>query len=66
MTQDVGRNFKKGELRDLPRGTWDQIAKSAGKKLESFSEAVDDNPLSVSPLKRHVHVRTRLGTRGAT
>lgn len=65
MTQDVGR-FKKGDERDYPRGTWEQIATSAGKKLDSFSEVVDVNPSHISSMKRNIHVRTRLGTRGAT
>jgi len=38
FTRDVGKNFKKGEVRDYPASTWQQIAKSAKLKLEAFSK----------------------------
>lgn len=35
--KDVGKNFKKGMVKDFPRSVWEQIEKSAGEKLAGFS-----------------------------
>lgn len=42
FTRDVGRNFKRGEARDLPMPTWTGIAASEGKPLDAFSRPVDE------------------------
>lgn len=40
FTADIGR-FKKGDIRDYPRGTWEQIATSASKKLGAITASVE-------------------------
>lgn len=41
FTKDIGR-FKKGDVREYPKHTWDNIAKSAkAKSLDDFSRVVD-------------------------
>ena len=36
FTKSVGR-YESGQLADYPKTTWDNIAKSVGKPLDSFS-----------------------------
>lgn len=38
--EDVGR-FKKGDIRDYPKGTWGNIARSSNNKLESITTSVE-------------------------
>lgn len=40
--KDIGKNFKKGDVKDYPRSTWEQIEKSAGEKLADFSNLTND------------------------
>lgn len=42
FTKAVGKNFGIGEVRDYPGPTWEQIARSAGKPLDSFSKPVKE------------------------
>lgn len=35
--KDIGKNFKKGQVKNYPRSVWEQIEKSAGEKLADFS-----------------------------
>lgn len=44
FTQTMG-NFKKGDIREYPIGTWKSIEKSAGKDMGNFSKVVDDAAL---------------------
>lgn len=39
FTKQVGR-FGVGEIRDYPGSVWEQIARSAGKSLDSFTKPV--------------------------
>lgn len=40
FTRDVGKRFKKGEVRDYPGATWNDIARIVGRKLDTFSSLV--------------------------
>ena len=35
--KDVGINFKRGDVREFPRDTWQNIEQSAGESLDSFT-----------------------------
>lgn len=41
FTKDAGR-FKAGMVKDYPKATWDQIAKSAGFRLNEFTKGIRD------------------------
>lgn len=60
FTKDLGR-YKKGQSHDYPKAVWEQIAKSAKAKLDSFSEAVENNILQ-SMMRGPVNIHKRLGT----
>lgn len=38
FTKDVGKRFKKGDVRDYPPSTWVTIARNVKMKLETFSQ----------------------------
>lgn len=40
FTRNVGDRFKKGEVRDYPKNTWEQIALNAKVPLEKFTRVV--------------------------
>ncbi len=40
FTKDVGR-FRKDDVRDYPKSTWDDIAASVNRPLSRFSDPVD-------------------------
>jgi hypothetical protein len=40
FTADVGQHFKAGDVRDYPQPTWEMIARSAKRDLDSFSRPV--------------------------
>lgn len=40
FTQPVGR-FQKGEHRDYPQTTWDQLARSVNRSLDKFTRLVE-------------------------
>ncbi len=46
FTQDVPRGngdaWSKGQVLDYPKATWEQIAKSLGKKLSAFTRTVSE------------------------
>ena len=54
FTREVGR-FKVGDIRDYPRGTWEQVAKSHTAKqlgikgMDSFSRPVEDAARAAGP-----------------
>lgn len=41
FTKDMGTNFKAGDICDYPVTTWRQIAKNAGRPLESFTAQIE-------------------------
>lgn len=42
FTQDVGKNFRRGDVRNYPKGLWTSIERSAGRPLETFTKPVED------------------------
>lgn len=47
FTKDAGPRFKKGDVRDYPRETWNTICDNLGAKtLDDFSCAVDERPVA--------------------
>ncbi len=61
ITKAVGR-FQVGKDFDYPRDVWNTIARSAGMKLEDFSETVTAaNPILQSSLKGTPKIHKRLG-----
>jgi len=63
MTQAIGR-YREGETHDYPRGVWNDIAATAGKPLDSFSEPVDFNPTHQARTRGEPKIRPRLGSAG--
>lgn len=61
FTKDLGR-YKSGEVHDYPKAVWENIARSAKAKLDSFSEAVDHNQALQNPLRGPVRMHQRLGS----
>jgi hypothetical protein len=61
FTKDLGR-YKKGQSHDYPKAVWEQIAKSAKAKLDSFSEAVENNAVLQTMMRGSVSFHKRLGT----
>ncbi len=47
FTKDIGR-WKKGEIREYPVPTWQQIERGAKVKLSSFSKEIEDAVRGVS------------------
>jgi hypothetical protein len=41
FTKDIGR-FERGEVKDYPKPTWDQMAVNAGQPLEKFTAAISN------------------------
>lgn len=41
FTKNLG-NFKKGDIKEYPSGTWVQIEKSAKESLDTFTKLVED------------------------
>ena len=55
FTQDVGKNFKEGQIEDFPFTTWTTICRNGRfKDLEDFSIAVgvDEQPTTKSPVPK--------------
>lgn len=61
FTKAIGR-YKVGEAHDYPKAVWENMAKSAKAKLDSFSEAIPDNQVLQSSLRGPFKVHPRLGT----
>ncbi|MDZ4342346.1 MAG: hypothetical protein U1E51_07900 [Candidatus Binatia bacterium] len=61
FTKDLGR-YKKGQSHDYPKAVWEQIAKSAKAKLDSFTEAVETNMALQNMMRGPVNIHKRLGT----
>ncbi len=49
FTRDMGTKFAKGDKRDYPRTTWDQIARNARMPLEQFTKPAGETE---EPLRR--------------
>lgn len=65
FTKDVGKNFRTGQSRDLPKATWDKITTDAGfRSADDYSEALDPVVLG-SPHRGKVGRPQRLGTKAA-
>ncbi len=78
FTRNVGKRFKVGEHHDYPKHVWDRVVVDARKalaaadpkiaqdrefSLDSFTKAVQYNPLSQSMMKgRGAQPHKRLGT----
>lgn len=41
FTKSIG-NFKKGDIKDYPQGTWNRVEESADKPLNEFTKPVSD------------------------
>ena len=41
FTKDIGKNFKRGEVKDYPITTWRDIEASAKRPLDSFSKPTE-------------------------
>ena len=50
FTKDVGKRFKKGDVRDYPAPTWSGISRSLKLKLDKFSQPV----VTEAPAQRSV------------
>ena len=42
FTKDVGKNFKRGQVKEYPITTWRDIAASVKRPLDSFSKPTDE------------------------
>ena len=61
FTAAAGR-YKVGDVRDYPRDVWNTMARELGKKLDSFSQAVEmDSLVAQSALKGKPVIHKRLG-----
>lgn len=60
FTKNIGK-FRKGEVRDFPRSTWNRIARNSNNEISNFAKTI--NELSVSNSKKQVDLKNPIPKR---